>query len=374
MSNPAILTLGATSPIELGTTIPLLVAMAGAITQFKNANWTPQNLVGCAVNADGSIRKTATTCAWDAGVTSAETNTVGDGAFWFVATVPPAVSGSGFGGRQFFAGLTTKATISTYTDIEFGLQVVAGGVKVWENGVLKRTARAARNNGVYQVGIEGGQIIYRADGDIIYRSAQSFTYPLRVGAAFFNGNEFDRLGGNSNTSYSFAAFDQNNVAAGSFSSFAGTTSWHAPATKGKYKLRVNNALNVIGMAEVDVLKRLPWGVASGLPCPTRWLQLPPEFPTKEQLFDDEGGEWNQPYAQPVRRWRIEYTTKLNTTQAALLDAFHSEHRGYALPFYFYDEREAVLYDNVRFTKDGYTRDHQKIWAQTRTLNLIRRPV
>ncbi|MBS1807696.1 MAG: hypothetical protein JST84_05855 [Acidobacteria bacterium] len=39
---------------------------------------------------------------------------------------------------------------------------------IYENGVKKRTARAARNNDVYSVGIENGQILYRADGDIIY--------------------------------------------------------------------------------------------------------------------------------------------------------------------------------------------------------------
>jgi hypothetical protein len=374
MAAPALLTLGATSPIEAGSSIPLLVSFSGALTQFKNASWTPQNLVNCAVNADGSVRKTTSTFAWDAGCTSVEEITIGDDAFWFVANVPPNETASPFGGRQFFVGLTTKSSLATYTDIEFALQVFEGGVKVWENGVLKRTARAARNNGVYYIGIENGQIIYRADGEIIYRSAQAFTYPLRVGVAFFNGNEFDRIGGNSNTTYSYAAFDQNNAAAGSFTSFAGITSWNAPAARGRYKLRVNNALHVIGYAEVHMLQRLPWGAASGLPCPTRWWQLPPEYPTKEVVFDDEGAEYNTPYSQPVRKWRIEYTTKLKPTEAAVLDNFWAAQQGWSQPFYFYDEREAVLYDNVRFEKNGYTRDHQKLWLQTRSIQLIRRPI
>ncbi|MBS1807695.1 MAG: hypothetical protein JST84_05850 [Acidobacteria bacterium] len=45
--------------------------------------------------------------------------TVGNGAFWFVANLDPSETTSPFGGRQFFAGLTTKSSVST--DIEFGL-------------------------------------------------------------------------------------------------------------------------------------------------------------------------------------------------------------------------------------------------------------
>lgn len=373
MASPASLTVGVTSPIEVGTSTLVLAALSGALTNFKNAPWAAQNLVNCAVQTDGSIRKTINTAAWDAGCTSVETITVGDGAFWFVANLEPVEGATAFGGRQFFAGLTTKSSVTTYSDIEFGLQAFEAGVVIYENGVKKRTARAARNNAVYQVGIENGQVIYRADGDILYRSAQSFTYPLRVGVAFFNGT-FDRIGGNPNTTFSYAAFDQNNNAAGSFTTALGVTNWNAPSVRGRYRVRVTNAVNVIGYTEVDVLRRMPWGASAGLPCPTKWFQLPPEFPTKEQVFDDEGGEYNTPYAEPVRRWRIEYTTKLRAAQAQILDDFYEEHRGWALPFYFYDERKGVLYDNVRFAKDGYTRDHTKHWLQTRSIQLIRRPL
>ncbi len=372
MANPVTLTLGANSPLPLAATTSLLVAQSGALTQFKNANWTPQNLTNCAVQGDGSLRKVASTSAWDAGCTSVETITIGDEAFWFVANVPPNEIGSPFGGLQFFAGLTTRTTISTYTEIEFALQVYEGGVVVWENGVQKRVARAARNNGLYQIGIESGQIVYRADGEIIFRSVQSFAYPLRVGVALFN--QFDRFGGGANTTYSYAAFDKNNAAAGSFTSFAGTTTWHAPNTKGRYKLRIKNQSDVIGYATVDVLAQLPWGAASGLPCPTRWYQLPEEYVTKEITFEDQGAEYNSPFDDPVRRWRIEYSNKLRPAQAAVLDDFWRLHRGWSEPFYFFDERAGVLYDNVRFAKDGYTRDHQKIWQQTRSIQLIRRPL
>ncbi len=122
-------------------------------------------------------------------------------------------------------------------------------------------------------------------------------------------------------------------------------------------------------AEANALGRGRW-----TSLPDAWWQLPPEFPTKEVVFDDEGAEYNTPYAQPVRMWRIEYSSKLKVTQAAIRDNFWAEHRGYADPFYFFDEREGVLYDNVRFAKDGYTRDHTKLWRQTRNIQLIRRPI
>lgn len=374
MSNPAIITFGANSPLQVGGSTALLAALSGSLTQFKNANWTPQNLTGCAVNSDGSVRKTATTSAWDAGCTSVETIALGDEAFWFVANLPANEIASPFGGRQFFAGLTAKNTVTTYTDIEFGIQVFEGGVGIWENGVLKRLARASRNNGIYQVGIESGQIVYRADGEILFRSTQSFAYPLRVGVAFFNGNGFDRIGGNTNTTFTYSAFDKDNASAGNFTSFAGITTWHAPNVKGRYKLRVNNQLNVNAYATVDVLAQMPWGAADGLPCPSVWYQQPEEYVTKETLFDDQGGDYNTPYNEPIRRWKIEYTNKLNVTQAAILDNFWRAHKGWSEPFYFFDERAGILYDNVRFVKDGYTRTHQKIWLQTRSIQLIRRPL
>lgn len=200
-------------------------------------------------------------------------------------------------------------------------------------------------------------------------------YPVRAGAVFFHGNT-DHMAGNPLNDPTFTAFNSAGVAAGSWTFFAGFWRWAAPTVRGRYRIRAKTSHDVIGYADVDVLKRFFTlnDVNSGLPCPTVWYELPVEYPTKEQIFDDEAADYNQPYDAPVRRWRIEWTGKLRQAQAQVLDDFYDEHRGYALPFYFYDHRKDVLYDNVRFAKDKYTRNHRQLWAQTRTMELIRRPV
>ena len=371
--NPATLTVAlSATTIEAGQTVTAGASVAGALSLLKDDVWTPQNLVNCVVNpADNSVVKNAATFAYDAGVVSAQEITSGDGAFLFVANTTPA-SGSypAFGGRNFFAGLTSKASVTTAADVDYAINVWLGGVDIYEAGVQRLRARAARNNAIYQVGVEDGQIVYRADGDILYRSGIPFTYPLRAGAAFFHGSNFDHIGGVPLNDATFVALDATNNPVGSF---VGNV-WTSPAnTRGRFQIRGVTSNYVIGSAYVDVLKRLPFGDASGLPRPTRWFMSSEEFPVKEQIFDDNGGEWNTPYDEPVRVWRFEYTRKLSPVQAKILDDFYAEHRGSALPFYFYDPRSLTLWDNVRFAKERYTREHNQAWKQTRNFELIRRP-
>lgn len=371
--NPATLTVTlSANTVESGHTVTANAAVAGALSLLNDDVWTPQNMINCAVEpSDNSVRKDFAGNAYNAGVVSAQEITAGEGAFLFVANVPPSFSGySAFGGRNFFAGLTAKTTVSTFTDIDYALNVWLGGVDIYEAGVQRLRARAARNNAIYQVGIESGQIVYRADGDILYRSGIPFTYPLRAGAAFFHGSGIDHIGGVPLNDATFVALD---AAMNPIGSFAGNVWTAPPNTRGRFQIRGTSSNYVVGSAYVDVLKRLPWGAGSGLPRPTRWFLASEEFAVKEQIFDDNGGEWNVPYDEPVRTWRVEYSRKLRADKAAMLDAFYSEHKGHALPFYFYDERTDTLWDNVRFAKDRYTRDHNQVWNQSRTFELIRRP-
>lgn len=104
MANPAIMNIGGyLGSIEAGTSVPILKAVAGAFSLLNGATWTPQNLVNCAVGSDGAIAKSGSTFAFDAGVTSVEAITSGEGLFQFVANVQPQATlnpTSDFGGKR----------------------------------------------------------------------------------------------------------------------------------------------------------------------------------------------------------------------------------------------------------------------------------
>ncbi|HWQ32539.1 MAG TPA: hypothetical protein VNQ79_06630 [Blastocatellia bacterium] len=362
--------------MRTGTQQNFSALASGRLALIDNDVPTWQNLDNCGYQPDGSLRKLSNTVAWDAGATSVETISAGDGQVAWVANVPPAdpaISYPEFGGRQFFAGLTRLEAVSTYTELDFALQVFQGGVVIFESGVQIRNARAPRNNGIYQVGIENGQVVYRADGDVIHRSSQAITYPLRFGAVFFN--PLDAIGGDPDdgvvTWEARRALSSGTY--GSWSSQTGNSIWTAPAQYGLYTITARTANNVIGQASAHVLRLFP-REEDGLPKPAKFRELSRTWRVNEQVYDDESADYNLPYEhEGVRRFRLEWNSRtLSPSQADLIDSFWQAHKT-AIPFYFYNWRTGETVDNVRFAKEPEV-DHRKVWRQQRVVELIRRPL
>lgn len=360
---------------------PEVVTMLAGATQGFNAfsnngqlalinNGIPswQNLDNCTIQPDGSLRKTSATFAWDSGARSVETINSGSGDVEWLANVVT------FGGKSFAAGLTAQALVSSYTHIDFCLVVAEGGVSVWEGGVGRGTFRAPRLNGAYRVGVEDGQVVYRADGDVIYRSGLPVTFPLRFGASFFN--PLDQIGGVVDDGDVFwEARSSSGALSGSFSPQESNTIWTAPATRGRYAITARSANNVFASGVANVHKILP-GIDQGFPRPGRFREMASEYKVNEQVFDDGAAEYLVPFPDGrIRRWRIEYTgsnRRLSVAQAQVLDDFYNEHRASGFPFFFKDHRTGVTYDNVRFSR--YEANHGRLYRrQERVIELIRRP-
>lgn len=348
----------------------------GNLAEINGVAPTWQNLVGCAVQADGALKDTASGSGWGlAGATSTQTIAAGDGYVEFLAAVPPAdplTTYPDFGGRQLMAGLTTLASVNTDTQLDFALQVYEGGVKVWEAGIERGNFARARNGGLYRIAIENGQIVYRADGAVLYRSTQTITYPLRFGVAFLNHGS-DQIGGviNAGTTFTIKAYNEAGAESGSWLS----NLWTSPTVRGRYRIRARTSQDVFGYADALVQLSFPrWtGVSPEIRCPSKFLQLPDEWRVNEQEFDDLAADYNLPaqFDQPLKRWRLEWN-HLAKAHCDVLDAFYLNNRSRAHAFFFYDPRANVSYDNVRITR--FERNHRNVKYQSRILELTRRPL
>jgi len=361
--------------MRTGTAQAFNSSLSGLLATINDAEPTWQNLVGCAIDpADNSVYDNASGSGWGlAGVTSAQTIAAGDGFMNFVAAVPPANPSTNypeFGGRQFFAGLTSKATVNTFTDIDFGVQVFQGGVGIYESGALRRVVGAPRNNGVYQVGIESGVVVWRVDGAIVYRSGQPITYPVRFGTAFLN-HGFDRIGGVTTRALPFT-YSAVNAATGAAAGTFFFNTWTAPTTPGRYKITSRQSNNLFGIAYVNVQALFPWpNSAAGWGYASEFLELPPQYKVNKQEFDDLAADYNVPYTEGMRTWRITFNL-LSSARAKILDDFYEAHLGEGKAFYFFDYRKNTIFDNCRITK--YDAAHKKVWNRQRTIEITRRPL
>jgi hypothetical protein len=301
------------------------------------------------------------------GGTSNQQITSGDGYVEFAANVPLS---TGFAGRAFFAGLTVNALVTEPTHVQFALQVTEFGVSVFEGGVNKGTFRTSRNNAIYRVAIEEGAVVYRVDGDLIYRSDQQVTYPLRFGAIFYHRN-IDRIGGLVTPPESFVSFSalypDGSPVPNSFWSFNIFT---VPDVRGRFKITALTDTNVFATAYVDAQRVFPG--QDIMPCPTQFIELIglDDWRVNEQVNDDLSAVYNLASNNKIKRWRFTWN-KLPRDKAELLDAFFEDHRGKAFAFYFFDYRTATIYDNVRFSR--YDKDHRFIHLQKRVVELIHRP-
>lgn len=93
-------------------------------------------------------------------------------------------------------------------------------------------------------------------------------------------------------------------------------------------------------------------------------------------FEDGGVDALEHANDAAIRWEIEYNG-LEDEDANILDEFFEVHR-FSVPFTFIEPRdhpwtggEGNTYTDVYF--EDYRKDHDKVWIQSRSVRLVRRP-
>ena len=118
---------------------------------------TLQKVVGCSG------------CA-DAGASSEQLITAGDGSMRFVASETAT---------SRVIGLSTGNTGTGADEIRFGLRLRSGIVEVRESGVYRKDVPFATGD-VFELRAQGGVVRYLKNGVVFYTSSRSIVYPLLV--------------------------------------------------------------------------------------------------------------------------------------------------------------------------------------------------
>lgn len=106
----------------------------------------------------------------------------------------------------------------------------------------------------------------------------------------------------------------------------------------------------------------------------RWLKqlpAPPEFSpmVNSHQYEDGGKSFNLSSATGILEWQLEYDG-LTVLQAYDLDQHNLEACGEAHDFSFVD-RDGITHTGVHYK--SYTKDWNKIWAQSRKVTLCKYP-
>jgi hypothetical protein len=366
---------------QVGVPFTVTVNASGNFALINGLPPTWTALQNCAIQSDGSLKDTAGGAFGHgvAGGVSSETIAAGDGFVEWLTTAPPANASIGYpflGGRMFFAGLTSKASgVVSPADLDFAIQVYQGGVVIHEAGVVKINARAARPNASYRVGIEDGGIVYRADGEVIYRSSPGgLTYPLRFGVIFFH-RSIDYIGGNPGA-YSLNAYEESGEAITPVPFVGNVCTIPDYVNPQKVKIEALTSNYLSGSVVIDAMQMLDiialrnsGGVA--LPCQTQFLELTPQYPGVEVVNANQSGLVNLPSKLAVLRFRLTFN-KLPYQWGQWLDDFYDRHKGNGIPFMFKDWRHGnLIYDNCRIVR--YEKDHRYYLKPKRVIEFQYRP-
>jgi hypothetical protein len=372
MAAQLIITTNTAAPIQAGATLGFAATTSGLMASLNGSAITWANLTGCQVLSGNLLRDNSGGAdGWNvSGANSAANVASGEVYAEFVAAAPASFPGyPEFGGRAFFAGLTS-ATTAAFADIDFGIQLSEGILDIYESGVWRRSLGNPRIDGVYRVGVENGQVIYRADNAIIYRSDQPIAYPLRFGARFFHRG-VDQIGGTPSGSITWKLYDV--TGAEVVGAFSGAT-LTAPATKGRYKVTAGTADYLYGSAWISVQKRYPDEFTGhGLFPATKFQPAQPMWNVKKNEYDDQGITTSVPFptVAPKQIFDINYTN-WPKTKTDILDAFANDHRNDADAFFFWDKRAGVMLDNCRIVE--YRRTHNRLnRIQSRVVKIEHRP-
>src|SRR5262249_46301625 len=101
------------------------------------------------------------------------------------------------------------------------------------------------------------------------------------------------------------------------------------------------------------------------------LQIAEEYASVTvKTMVDQGATYGADSSNKVRKWEIIYDG-LTAAQAATLDTHYKSAVGQLLGFDFTDPQTTTLYTDTHYLE--YSRDHSKVWSQSRKVTLIKRP-
>lgn len=370
IAGPAFVTVESANDRYLpGEAVQLTASTGGFLCHVNGAIATFQNLTAAVVNADGALVDTSTPGppAWGiSGARTVQQITAGDGFIEFFGNIPPGIV------QERTGGLTNVVTVTSYVHIKFCIHVTPGGVQIIEDGVLKFVARAGSAMDQYRVAYENGQVVYRINGEVVYRSDIAPVYPVWGGTAFSFHDAFSRFGGIPGAVTEWRAYREDGTLI-TPTPFTGQTFTVPLSSSQRYKLEALTANFASGFKNINA--QFPFGYDNfwnlTYPCGT-FIDLWGEgtFKVNELINDDQSALYHIPTTNAIRRWRITWEA-LPEGLAKRLDQFYQDHFGRGKPFFFWDYRLSQYFDNARIT--AYEVGHRKRWARRRVIEITHRP-
>lgn len=125
------------------------------------------------LNMGSYVQKIGGDAVWDTSIFSQQSIASGDGWVQFTLTGIFSVS---------FIGLTadTAYTDPDYHKIKFSFFIFGSNIYMFEDGVISLFIAPAVTGDIYRISIEGGVVVYRRNGSVVYTSGQAPVYPMKV--------------------------------------------------------------------------------------------------------------------------------------------------------------------------------------------------
>ena len=98
--------------------------------------------------------------------------------------------------------------------------------------------------------------------------------------------------------------------------------------------------------------------------------LPLEYPVTVKTMKDGGATYGMPNPYAIRRWELTYQG-LTAAEAATLVSHFDDAQGPYEGFDFRHPRTDVLYTDCHY--DSFERDHEKVWINSFTIVIVKRP-
>jgi hypothetical protein len=162
-----------------------------------------------AVTASGNSLINSGGSGWNAGASSVETITSGDGFVEFTANDTA---------NYRMGGLGSGDSNQSYTDIEYAVYMVLGGsLAIYESGSTPWSGGSYVPGDIFRVAIESNVVKYYKNGVVFYTSAVTPTgYPYRFDSSFYPGTSISNIKVSSNTLDSWTGNMTNTNPAGTY--------------------------------------------------------------------------------------------------------------------------------------------------------------
>ncbi|HJR08139.1 MAG TPA: hypothetical protein VJ842_12835 [Pyrinomonadaceae bacterium] len=162
--------------IFAGSARPALCQGGGSA---QNVVWT--NVVNATATGNSLQKTSGCDGCDDAGATSQQSITSGDGYFEFTVS---SLQG------QRFAGLSNGSSGTGWAEIDFAFRLwgASGDLDAQENGTYRPLGTTYAVGDVLRVAVEGGAVKYYKNGTLLYTSTVAPTYPLLVDTSLLNAS------------------------------------------------------------------------------------------------------------------------------------------------------------------------------------------